>query len=77
MYFRELIFGQEQEVAKPHGSLSRIALIAVTLLLLGLAWHYGIITALALIFRDILVAVGNIFSDIAASIGDFLHFVTG
>ena len=75
MYFREVIFGQEQEIPKEHVRVGRIVLFATFALLVGVAWHYGIITSLALILRDLLAAVWNILSDVATSLGDLLHYL--
>ncbi len=75
MYFREVIFGQEQEIPKEHVRVGRIVLLATIALLVGAAWHYGIISSFVLILRDLLAAVWDILSDVAASLGDLLHYV--
>ncbi len=62
MYFREVIFGQPQEIPKTQIRGDRIALLAAAILI-EVAWHYGIITSLALTSRDFIVKLWNMLSD--------------
>ena len=75
MYFREVIFGQELEHPKAHTTASRLALLSSIAVLGGIAWHYGIITFLAVILRDSVVGIWKMLCDVAASIGNFLPYL--
>ncbi len=72
MDFRERIFGQEPEVPRKGGSNKWIAVL-LTLILLGVAWHYGIIDSL----KDIAISIGNALGDMFSAIEDFFHYALG
>jgi len=74
MYFREMIFGQELESPKRQSGGWLIAVLAIALLL-GLAWHYGLVISIALALKDFGVGIWNMLCDFASSCGDFLQFV--
>ncbi len=60
MYFREIIFGQEMEVRET-GTGRKWGVILAIALLLGIAWHYGIVNAVVLTSKD---AVAGILDDL-------------
>ncbi len=73
MYFREIFFGQDAPVQR-HISAGRIVILLIALLV-GVAWHYGIITAAVLALKPILGGIWTMLSEMAAAIRDFLQFL--
>jgi len=69
MDFRERIFGQEPEIPRKAGT-NRWTAVLLVVVLLGVAWHYGIIDSL----KDIAISIWNALGDMVSAIEDFLHY---
>ncbi len=73
MYFREIFF--------PEGSPKRMSrgwiVLVVIALLIGVAWHYGIITSVALALKPLVGSLWDMLSDMATAITDVLQYVFG
>ena len=75
-WHRDMIFGRNLDSTKPpiRGPLIAILVLA---LLLGVAWHYGIITSTTLVLKDLAVGIWNMLCSIATAVGDFLQYLLG
>ncbi len=73
--FREVIFGQTTEAQKASSRRRWIALLVIAFLI-GMAWHYGIITSAALLLKQLAVAIWNMLCDMADAVGDFLQYIS-
>jgi len=62
-WYRGMIFGQAPESAKKPSGGKWIAILAIVVLL-GVFWHYGIVTA-----------IGDMLSDLATACEDFWQWV--
>ncbi len=57
------------------GSIVRWAAILAVALLVGMAWHYGIITSVALSLMGIVVGIWNLLCDVGSAFRDVLKNV--
>jgi len=69
MDFREQIFGRELEPTERPARRGRWISILILLVLLGIAWRFGIPASV----KDIGIAIWNMLCDVAATIGDLIN----
>ena len=74
MYFREVVFGQEPYLS-PRGSKKNWVVLASTILVFAIAWHYGIIASSYHLTKDLAEAAWNMLMDVYSSIRDLLQYI--
>ncbi len=75
MDFREIIFGYQQ-VPKAPSNANRIAVLTMALMLMVIvAWYFGILTPVLAGLWDVIIATWNMLSDFASRAADFLKWV--
>jgi hypothetical protein len=81
MWYREMLLEVQDSLAilrlrvrglRIGGKWMRILAVG---LLVGAAWHYGIITSVALALKLVVVVIWNMLCDLADACGDFLQYV--
>ena len=74
MYLREESLGSVHAVHKEPISGNRIALL-VLVILLGLAWHFGIVASVASALQPVAKGIWDMLRDAATSVEGFIKFV--